>query len=345
MKYLHLMTNDKFNSGYIKFIEENFDMEEHLFVFWSGASEDEIKILDRDNIFKIKNFVHKTLLMKYLYKSEKIFLHGLHNKRLNKMLYYNQGVLKKCIWIIWGGDLHAYEIPKTTRKEKKKEFYRKNIIKKFGGYISLFEEEYNLCKKWYESDGKFYPTFNYPSNLFNEIKIEEKKEEKIVIQIGNSALKRNNHIEVLDKLAKYKDENIEIICPLSYGDEKNAISVKEYGEEMFGQKFIGLLEFLEYDKYIELLKSVDIAIFNHKKHQAMGNIITLLGMGKKVYLNKEDFITKKVMDSLKVNTFDVSGEILLGKLTEKEKELNVKIVRERFSKKKLKEELEYIFND
>ncbi len=37
--------------------------------------------------------------------------------------------------------------------------------------------------------------------------------------MGNSANPTNNHIEVLNKLLKFKDEDIEIIAPLSYGEK------------------------------------------------------------------------------------------------------------------------------
>jgi hypothetical protein len=38
------------------------------------------------------------------------------------------------------------------------------------------------------------------------------------------------------------------------------------------------------DEYLKFLKSIDIAIFNHERQQAMGNTINLLGMGKKVFM-------------------------------------------------------------
>ena len=39
----------------LQFIEKNFNMNEHYFVFWGGVSEDEIPILKRENILKIKS--------------------------------------------------------------------------------------------------------------------------------------------------------------------------------------------------------------------------------------------------------------------------------------------------
>lgn len=42
-----------------------------------------------------------------------------------------------------------------------------------------------------------------------------------------------------------------------------------------------IVDFMDFNEYINFLSTIDIAIFNHKRQQGMGNIITLLGMGKK----------------------------------------------------------------
>ena len=36
--------------------------------------------------------------------------------------------------------------------------------------------------------------------------------------------------------------------------------------------------------YLKILGKIDIAIFNHERQQAVGNITSLLGLGKKVYI-------------------------------------------------------------
>lgn len=56
---------------------------------------------------------------------------------------------------------------------------------------------------------------------------------------------------------------------------------------MFGSKFKPLTESMPFDDYHTFLGSIDIAIFNHKRQQAMGNTITLLGLGKTVYLRSD----------------------------------------------------------
>ena len=349
MKYLHIMHNEKFNKAYIDFINNNFNPEEHLFLFLGGSKTIEIPNYKNTVIGTNKGGLHRKInwsciLFKYCYKVEKIFLHGLWNSRVVNFLFFNPFLVKKCNWILWGGDLYTVFKEKKNLKEKWKEFKRKKVIKRFDGFVTGSADNYALLKKYYGVSGKWYRSFLYPSNLYREIPFKEKKEGKTVIQIANSSKKRNNHIEILNKLVKYKDEDIEIICPLSYPDKENAVKVRKYGEKIFGDKFIGLTELLEYEKYIELLSRIDIAIFNHTYPQGMGNILKLLGMGKKVYLNGEDYITMNFMKNYGFNIFDTQKEITLDKIPNDIAIENINTMKKNFSVEKLVDSYREIFN-
>lgn len=159
------------------------------------------------------------------------------------------------------------------------------------GLITQIKGDYELAQEWYGAKGKYYYSFMYPSNLYKEyyLKKVEKDPGKTYIQVGNSACETNEHVEVFEKLLKYKGENIEIICPLSYsGKEEYIKQVVETGYKTFGkEKFTPIVDFMIFDQYLELLAKVDIAIFNHKRQRGLGNITTLLGLGKKVYIREE----------------------------------------------------------
>jgi hypothetical protein len=115
------------------------------------------------------------------------------------------------------------------------------------------------------------------------------KHATLKVMLGNSCSKTNLHLEALGMLSKFRDEDLEIICPLSYGikDEAYFREVIKKGSEIFGDRFIPLTEFMEPAKYTELLAGIDIAIMNHNRQEALGNIISLLYLGKKVYLKPE----------------------------------------------------------
>jgi hypothetical protein len=42
-----------------------------------------------------------------------------------------------------------------------------------------------------------------------------------------------------------------------------------------------------FEEYTAYLSDIDLAIFNHKRQQAMGNIIGLLSLGKKVFIRSD----------------------------------------------------------
>jgi c-di-GMP-related signal transduction protein len=80
--------------------------------------------------------------------------------------------------------------------------------------------------------------------------------------------------------------NIQIYCPLSYGSYiKYKETVKQKGLELFGERFIPIERFMQFEEYKAFLETIDIAVFNHKRQEAMGVTLTLLSLGKEVYVN------------------------------------------------------------
>ncbi|WP_168175734.1 TDP-N-acetylfucosamine:lipid II N-acetylfucosaminyltransferase [Nautilia sp. PV-1] len=327
------MVLDKFIPPFIEFVNKHFDSKEHLFIF-IGRKNTQYEIQEYQNIIWIDKKTKVFSLLRYLYKADKIIIHGLWNRHFLKILYLNPWLLKKSYWIMWGGDFYFPE---------KQSWVKKQVIKKMGNFITYIEGDYELVKKWYKAEGNYYKCFMYPSNLYKDVSfdVEKKLNRNIIIQIGNSADPTNNHFEILEKLSKYRDENIKIYAPLSYGDIVYAEKVIKEGKKIFKDKFIPLTDFMQFDKYLEFLNNIDIAIFAHNRQQAMGNIITLLGLGKKVYM-KSDITPWQMFNELGIKVFDVEN-IKLSLLDEKTKKENIEKIKIHFSEENLKKQLEEIF--
>jgi hypothetical protein len=105
-----------------------------------------------------------------------------------------------------------------------------------------------------------------------------------IIQVGNSASITNNHLAVLDLLAKFKDEDIKLCLPLSYGNPAYAQKVVEYGRAIFRDKLQPLLEYLPPEEYGKVLADVDVAVFGHRRQEGGFNVSSLIYLGKKVYI-------------------------------------------------------------
>jgi len=148
-------------------------------------------------------------------------------------------------------------------------------------------------------------------------------------------------MEVLDKLKKYKDENIKIYAPLSYGNQEHAQRVISYGKELFEDKFVALTEFMPFEKYLEFLGDIDIVIFAHKRQQAMGNTITLLGLGKKVYM-RSNITPWQLFNDIDVKVYDVAN-IEIDLIDEQIKKENQQNIKEYFSDETYLKQLQNLF--
>jgi len=347
MLFLHIFIVDKFTQAYIDFINKNFNSKEHFFLLYGNRPSEEC--LSSSNVWYCESFSKNIIKVEQaLYNAKKVYFHSLFlPPKFLLLLYMQFWLLKKSSWVMWGGDLYWYSLRTRNIKYNFHEIIRSFVIKNMGGLITQIKGDYDLARLWYGAKGKYYYSFMYPSNLYKEYDLSkvEKDPAQIYIQVGNSADPTNNHIEVFNKLQVYKDAKIKIICPLSYGSAEYREKVIEVGNKIFGDKFQPITDFMPFENYLELLAKIDIAIFNHKRQQAVGNITTLLGLGKKVYI-REDITTWEFCTSHNLKVYPFNGEIenFLDKITEIEKNRNVDNIKLFFSEKKLLEDLQKIFN-
>jgi hypothetical protein len=144
----------------------------------------------------------------------------------------------------------------------------------------------------------------YQSNLYKKVEVESVDTESKVVLVGNSANPSNNHADIFNKLSNLKDQNFNIICPLSYGNNVQAAFIAQLGRTMFGVRFTPLLDFMPFNEYLNTLAKVDIAIFAHERQQGMGNMITLLSLGKKVYM-RGDTSPYALFEKLNIKVFNI----------------------------------------
>ena len=174
------------------------------------------------------------------------------------------------------------------------------------------------------------------------------------ILLGNSSFLSNNHFEALEILSEMGVDNRKIVAPLSYGDLDYAKEVAKVGKSKFNERFIPIMEFMPLQEYNKLLKSCNVAIFNNYRQQAIGNTITLLWMGSKVYLDERNtfyqFLKRKGIHVFSVNNDLNSSNInALKPLTSNEIKLNREILLKELSSdvllRKLHFQIESIANN
>lgn len=343
---LHVAVQDKFIPPFIDFVEANFSdfSTRHVFFIEESGSAYPIKL--RKNVLFARNYGRWRkyfALLRLMYRADKVVLHGLWIHRLTQLLALQPWLLGKCYWVIWGGDLYCHESSEGDSAWRSRERWRRFVISRIGHLVTFFDGEFELAKKWYRARGMHRKSFTYPSNVFKDTKAPRERCATINIQVGNSATPTNQHFLALEKLSRFKGENIRIYVPLSYGDHEYAREVADYGVSIFGEKLVPLFDFMPYHEYLEYLETIDIAVFNHNRQQGVGNIISLLGMGKTIYMSSEVTSWASLRD-MGLQLFDVE-KLDLARLSSGQVEENRRIVSECFCEANLVTQLRALFGN
>lgn len=183
---------------------------------------------------------------------------------------------------------HVYRIMTSSFEWSKK----KKVMQRVDLFFHWNELDYQWVKNHYHGFSAEFVYFVYDVGLETEISVltDERKKEQLVIWLGNSATLSNNHFEALDDLAHLRKANIEILCPLSYGEKVDSKYIKQLlkkGKQVFGNKFVPLLSYLDRNEYYALFNKVDIVVMNHVRSQAAGNIFAFLQFGKVIFMDKK----------------------------------------------------------
>ena len=355
MKILHIINESIFAIEVLKRVRKLFNYNEHHFIVikQNGKFIDKLK---GKNVFYAEDInCNRTCIyiIKKMLISDKIILYALTgNININLVLAPILG--KKYCWICWGGELYDYNLGYLGDGKKTKYYeYKKKLIINHTGFICAWHrKEYLDALKYYpNTKAKFIEMF-MPYKIYvkpNEVIGNNCKHVRIMI--GHSGSNINQHLDAMNKLLFLADENIEIICPMTYASNKSYMKkVKNTGQKYFGEKFKLLnQEWMSDSEYQKFLSTIDIAVFNNKREQAFGNIQILLLQGKKVYINKSNVALFTFKD-LSGNLFEFKDFSLnekqefLNPLSEVQKEENYKMIKEYSSDKHYMEVWSNIFN-
>lgn len=336
---LHICLLDKFIPPFIEFIKDNFDFKRHI--FYLSGDIDTHPVTTSTNVLLFNGRGRLFKLLPAMYGARKIIIHGMFDPGVVKLLALQPWLLNKCYWVMWGGDLYHYKLRKFNNHENTYERIRAFVIKRLGHLVTYVKGDYELAQKWYGAMGQYHECLMYPSNIYKAPPPSSKSDQYINLLVGNSAEATNNHLKVFESLKPLMHKGVRIYCPLSYGDSDYAALIANTGKNLFGEQFVALLDFMPIEKYLGLLEKIDIAIFAHNRQQGMGNTITLLGLGKKVFM-RSDVTQWELFTNLGICVYDVNNiEISLEKDPNLDK--NIKIISAYFSTHNLAKQYNEIF--
>ncbi len=233
----------------------------------------------------IKNFKR---VYQLTHQANKIVLHGL--PLLNYFVVFSY-LLKKTGWAIYGGaDMNQ------LGKNPIANWFKKKALQKMAAHLTHIKGDSDWCNRYYGSNATYFET---PMYLSNTVKVEPNQiyptivSDKPAIMLGNSADPSNNHFEMIEWLKPCAGK-IKIYCPLSYGNyPKYKADVIALGKSVFGDDFIVMDQFMAIDAYKKFLtEQIQMAVFNHKRQEAMGVTLLLVALGKSVfvYANTTSFV-------------------------------------------------------
>jgi len=292
--YIHFFSHESdYSYAFLDTLKSEINLlDEHLFVFGFAFIKFKKKQYDygeqlNKRIVRLKNLFAIFSIWKQIKKSKWLYLHLLPYDPTLLFWRMNLKLLDKATWIIWGTDVYSYNKNNNNIKTRIYESLRRKIIPRFREIAAFVKEDVDLAKQLYQSDAEYIPVA-YPNpvslELLQTVPVNTKNEFPVFL-LGNSADMSNNHIEMLQMLVKFKNEQLKIYCPLSYGGNKKYITkVIDLGHQLFGDSFVPLKEYLNTTEYASILGEVDIALMNHNRQQGLGNILALLYLEKKVFL-------------------------------------------------------------
>lgn len=310
---VHVFPAEKFTEGYIQQICDCFYGNEHTFIIYGNNVKVKYKLqrfLDDTNIIYCSS-PSRLLLSKerfaMLARANKIVLHGIFSYSVILSLF---PFIKKTLLVCWGGEI--YEFRNLVRGFKKKciRAYKKYYINHVKWIATLVQGDFDVLKQWCSPKGEHYLVQYSSAHSANEerdkIRNLDKPSNPVYILVGNSAAKDNNHIDSLQLLSKFCDENIEIIAPLSYGGPEDYVErVIEVGQRLFGDKFVPIRSFMDISDYWNLLNKCKVGLFNNDRQQAMGNINSMAILGAKVYIRSDTVMWNEFVKTQGMNYFDI----------------------------------------
>lgn len=357
LSVLHIFDDEKITKNTIELFLKIEDVDQDFVVLSKDVSK-WVNIVSKENIITSDKELFSNKFIEKVLKYDVIFLQALSYAKA-KLILKNRLRKKIIIWGLWGYDLYNFTsyynkdkavLTKTNKKgiiHKLRDAYTyrivyKKAIKHINICLFLLKSDYDLLRKTTDTNAI------WETNCYQTIEQINKSCENFSVEgssilIGNSSTPSNRHEMIFEKITDCKD--MEIICPLNYGDKNYGEFIAELGSNLFKEKFIPLKNFMEISDYLKLLKKCSIAIFAHKRQQAFGTILQMIYGGARVFLSNESPLYKYFIQNRFI-IFSLENDLkqsLLIPLDDKSKEFNRKLIISLYSEKEFIRKQKLIF--
>lgn len=363
---LHITTNNIFISAALATFENVYPKQNTVWVFdKSGEGSSQFNTYFSETI-SFWRLISPSVPAK-LQKFDLVVLHSLSTYWLVLMLFAPRGT--RFAWLGWGHDYYSYicddastllleETSKLEARCREQRQSRLNFSARFkellkflvdgviqpyalrrvGTFSPVLKEDYDLvcAANIIPVLPRFMP-WNYGSLEGHFIKnFLGQRTNGNSILIGNSASSTNNHVEAFRLISdSAKGNNTEVIVPLSYGDQCYKNEIVDLGQQILGDCFHPITDFLSLNDYVELIKHCGSAIMNHKRQQGVGNVVIMLYLGARVFLREDNptYLMLKREGAVLNTVQELQDEpsLLFRRLKEYEVQKNIDILYQHWS--------------
>lgn len=320
MKGVHLFPSHRFATWAIPFFKNKFpDYNFDCIVLSRSTDDEEFRNIEGSDCYIVKGITDCLGVLKTIFdKYDFVFFHSLFLRSVEKTLFVilHHNLVKKIVWIEWGYDLYLNKESgiKGYLNDLKNKLVRSTFEKKIPFFVGIhpvdlkaYENEIGGRAQLLYAPYSFRETVDSFLMEYKPTPLSEKlkRGDPFTIQIGHRALRELNHISLLERLSVYKEKNIKIVIPLSYGDREYAKEVENYALSIFNDKVQVLDDFMQVGEYRLLLSGVDMLVIDSMRQIALGNIHSMFYMCKKVYLHRDSLLSKFFIEN-GINIYDIN---------------------------------------
>lgn len=307
---LHFVTDEIFTDYAIKQFSHPDLMSDFICVNTSGN----LKLVKLRDTIRVVDHKSKELyaLLDDLGKYNAIVLHGMHWAEWQQPILEKVPPHVKVAWVLWGGDIYGrhdvndnFLAPLSFVIDRSRNWYKRltksvNTDTSWEIPLSLYRrvdycltsqlEEYDYAVKFTGVNYKhLWYTYFSIDEMIGELK--EKRCKGNGVWLGHCATITSNFYEAL-LLMRFSKHHIEhdqkIIIPLSYGFPWVSIKIRRFAKFLFGERAHVLLEWMQRKDYYALMLQCSTMIMPSYQSQGIGNIITGLWLGMRVYVSKRN---------------------------------------------------------
>lgn len=360
---LHFLNDDKFADYAIRQFSDPEAESTFVVVNFLGGIPRNIRLSGKVTVIEWKSQAY-TSLLDQIDRYKAIILHGLFDPWMEEIIECTPKKVK-IAWVFFGGEIYGrpdlrnrYVSTETRlliffrkiwiafegKKDKNAFVISKEALNKIDYCLTDVPEDFQFVKAYLKNSRMKELWYNYYSMEETLGQLIESSINDENILVGNSCNLENNHLAAFLKISRFGIADRKVIVPLSYGSPWYKRYLLKKGNSILGKSFYPLTEFIDRDAYNKVISSCSIVVMNQFRPQAMGNILTALWLGAKVFMSKKSklyqyYTRLGLILFLFENDLSPQNPKALVPLSIEEREHNRRILMQEYGKENMKQKI------